>query len=384
MAIIRRVVIVAAFMACAILAGAVATAQTSFSTIDGEIGPGALYRIHVPTAVPWNGELVVFLQGIGDPADAIALSGPGSVTRDALMSQGFALIFTSRSVNGYAAVKDGMIRTHQLRGIFNSLVGEPTRVYLLGRSLGGLIAVMLAEMFPTQYDGVISGCGLLGGGATELTYVGDARMLFDYFLPGILPSIFDPPVGFSPGDPLYTEVLQALQSGLVSPGQPTLQFARTARLEAATNAEIVTAGISVVGFGLRQFYDLLDVTHGHMPYDNSEPKTLYAGSDNDAALNDGVARFVGEPSALEYMEHYYTPTGDLRIPVITLHKTRDPLVPRLLHEDKYATAVQNAGVSQYLLQRTVNGFGHCGFPNDELTAFAALVQWVHTGVRPQH
>jgi pimeloyl-ACP methyl ester carboxylesterase len=382
----RRVVIATAFMACAILSGAVATAQTSFATINGDIGPGALYRVHVPTAVPWNGELVVFLQGIGDPADAIALAGPGSLMRDALMSQGFALIFTSRSVNGYGAVKDGMIRTHQLRGIFTSLVGEPTRVYLVGRSLGGLIAVMLAEKFHTQYDGVISGCSLLGGGAKELTYVGDARVLFDYFFPGILPGIFDllDGVGFSPGDPLYTEVLKALQDGLVSPGQPTLQFARTANLEAATNAEIVTAGMSVVGFGVRQFNELLDVTHRHMPYDNSEPRTIYVGSDDDTALNDGVARFVGDPSALKYMEHYYTPTGDLRIPVVTLHRVRDPLVPSSLHEDNFATAVLNAGASQYLLQRTVGGFGHCGFPNDELMAFAALVQWVHTGVRPQN
>jgi pimeloyl-ACP methyl ester carboxylesterase len=171
---VRHVVFVTSVMMCAMLTGSVAAAQTSFTTIDGEIGPGAQYRIYVPTAVPWNGDVVVFLQGIADPAEAVALTGPGAVIRDALMNQGFALIFTSRSVAGYGAVKDGMIRTHQLRGVFASRVGEPAHVYLLGRSLGSLIAVMLAESFPTQYDGVVSGCGLLGGGAEELTYLGDA------------------------------------------------------------------------------------------------------------------------------------------------------------------------------------------------------------------
>jgi hypothetical protein len=218
-------------------------------------------------------------------------------------------------------------------------------------------------------------------------------VLFEHFFPGVVPAtpgIGAPEAaGFSPGDPLYTEVLKALQDGFVSPGQPTLQFARTANLQAATNAEIVTAGMTVVGFAVRQFNDLLDVTYGHMPYDNSEPMRVYAGSDNDGALNENVARFVGDPAAMEYMEHYYTPTGDLHVSVITLHKVRDPLVPRSIHEDKYAVAVQNAGASQYLLQHTVGGagstgFGHCGFPNDELAAFAALVQWVRTGARPQY
>ena len=387
MSIIRRGAIMTAFTVCAVLAAAIATAQTSFTTITGQIGPGALYRIDLPAAVPWNGELVVFAQGIGDPADAIALPAPGALLRDALMNQGFALIYTSRSVNGYGAVKDGMQRTHQLRGVFTSLVGEPTRVYLLGRSLGGLISVMLAEMFPTQYDGVVSGCGLLGGGAKELSYVGDARILFDYFFPGVIPgTALDPPddVIFLPGNPVYDKVLEALLNGFAAPGQPTLQFAHTANLQAATPAEIVSAGMSVIGFGLRQLNDLLEVIHGHIPYDNTQ--TIYVGSEypyNDTALNAGVARFTGDPSALEYMAHYYTPTGDLHIPIITLHKTLDPLVP-IFHETSYAEAVLGAGASQYLLQRTVNGFGHCGFPNDELRAFSALVQWVHTGLKPQN
>ena len=385
MPISRRGVIITACAACTVLVAAVAAAQTSFTTIIGEIGPGALYRIDMPATVQWNGELVVFAQGIGDPTDSIALPAPG-LLRDALTSQGFAVIYTSRSVNGYGAVKDGMQRTHQLHGVFTSLVAKPTRVYLLGRSLGGLIAVMLAEMFPAQYDGVLSGCGLLGGGAEELKYVGDARVLFDYFFPGIIPGApFDLPdgVGFSPGDPLYNEVLNALLEGLVAPHQPTLQLWHAANLQAATPAEIVSAGMSVVGFGVIQGNDLLDVTHGHIPYDNSEPRTTYVGSEDDTALNDGVARFAADASAVNYLTHYYTPSGDLRIPVVTLHRIRDPLVP-IFHEGLYAEAVQRAGASQYLLQRTVNGFGHCGFPDAELAAFSALVQWVHTGVKPQN
>jgi hypothetical protein len=119
-----------------------------------------------------------------------------------------------------------------------------------------------------------------------------------------------------------------------------------------------------------------------MPYDNSG--TLYAGSSDDAAVNAGVVRYVADPSATAYVDHHYTPSGDLRIPVITLHTTRDPIVP-IFHERMYAAAVQSSGASAFLLQRTVNAFGHCGFSASgaETAGFFDLVQWVRTGVKPQ-
>jgi pimeloyl-ACP methyl ester carboxylesterase len=372
-----------AFIVIAPLLAAPAAAQSpSFTTITGDFGPGASYEIAMPTA-PWNGELVVFAQGIGRPADPVALPNPGAL-RDTLTSQGFALVYTSRSVNGYGALKDGMQRTHQLRGIFTATIAEPTRVYLFGRSLGGLISVMLAERFPVQYDGVLSGCGLLGGGEAELNYLADAWVLFDYFFPGVIPrNGLSIPAGldFEPGGSTYNAVLTALSQGLLPPGQPTLQFARTAKLPGANAGEIVAAGMNVIGFTVNQGNDLMEVVHGHMPYDNSA--TVYSGSLDDAALNVSVARYVSDPSADNYMEHYYTPGGALRIPVLTLHSTRDPVAP-IFHEEMFAQAVQAAGASPFLLQRTVNGFSHCGFPSAETAAFSALVQWVRTGVKPQN
>jgi pimeloyl-ACP methyl ester carboxylesterase len=383
MQIIRRTTLVPAVTAFAVLLAASSMAQSpTFTLISGEFGPGALYEIAMPTA-PWNGELVVFAQGIGNPSDPIALPAVGAL-RNTFTSQGFAFVYTSRSVNGYGAVKDGMQRTHQLRGIFVDTIGQPTRVYLMGRSLGGLISVGLAESYPSQYDGVLSGCGLLGGGAVELKYLADARILFEYFFPGIIPfgpfDLPDDPV-FAPGHAIYDAVLKALMDGFVSPGQPTLQFARTANLQAVGPSEIVTAGLTTVGFTITQAHDLLEVTHGHMPFDNSE--TWYTGSDDDVALNAGVTRYFQDPSAANYMKHNYTPNGDLHIPVITLHRVRDPLAP-LFHETIYAGRVADADASAFLLQRTVDGFAHCGFPADETAAFSALVQWVKTGVKPQN
>jgi pimeloyl-ACP methyl ester carboxylesterase len=375
--------LVVCISAIVLTVGLPAAAQSQpFTTIGGTIGPGAQYEIAMPTG-PWNGELVVFAHGIVPPNDPLALPVIGSL-RDTLTSRGFAMIYSSFSENGYA-LKDGMQRTHQLRGIFTSRVSRPTHVYLVGRSLGGLISVMLAERFPGQYDGALAVGGLLGGGSLELRYIVDARILFDYFFPGVIPgtAIHIPPgVDFSPGGPTFKAVRAALMQGLGSPGQPTLQFANTAKLPANGAGEIVTAGMNVAGFSVIYTNNLLELTNGHIPYDNT--LTEYSGSADDAALNLGVARYASDPSAVNYMQHYYTPTGDLHIPVITLHATRDPIVP-IFHEQMYALAVEKAGALPFLLQREVSAFGHPGVADPAVeAAFFALVEWVHSGVKPQN
>ncbi len=350
----------------------------------------------MPTA-PWNGELVVYAHGIVPPGAPIALSVEPKFRelRETLTSQGFALVYSSYSVNGWGGVKDGMARTHQLRGIFVSRVGQPTHLYLVGESMGGLIAVMLAERFPDQYDGVLSLCGVLAGGEDTVRYLADARVVFDYFFPGVVPgTLFSVPPGinFDPGGPTYEAVRAALIGGLSSDGQPTLQFAKVAKLPAVGPAETVAGGMNIVGMTLTHAPDLLDLTNEHMPYDNS--RTWYSGSGDDAALNDpvhGVARYVSEPPADNYLAHYYEPAGDLRVPVLTLYTARDPISPAALHEESYKEAVATRGAEGYLLQRKMDAFGHCGlptftFPDFQVVtgAFSALVQWVNTGAKPQN
>lgn len=84
----------------------------------------------------------------------------------------FAYAWTTYGEDGFC-VKAGMIRTHQLteyvidnyvdnheqHGDFvdnNDLAGK---VYLIGFSMGGQIACMLADKYPDRYDGVLDVCG---------------------------------------------------------------------------------------------------------------------------------------------------------------------------------------------------------------------------------
>jgi hypothetical protein len=106
------------------------------------------------------------------------------------------------------------------------------------------------------------------------------------------------------------------------------------------------------------------------------------------AINASVGRYSASPAGLNQIEHNYTPTGNLRIPALTLSTFRDPVVPGF-HLSAYGAAVAAAGNSDGLVQRLVpgtgNGYGHCTFtPQELVTAFFDLVLWAEYGVPPVH
>ncbi|HKH84040.1 MAG TPA: hypothetical protein VKA25_10175, partial [Gemmatimonadales bacterium] len=109
---------------------------------------------------------------------------------------------------------------------------------------------------------------------------------------------------------------------------------------------------------------------GGQPFDNTT--RVYSGSDNDAALNVGVARFTADPAALAEVRNFET-TGSLQVPVATLHTTGDPVVP-FGQEALYREKVDRAGFGTRLTQDTVDRYGHCTFEAGELLGtFSTLV-----------
>jgi len=247
---------------------------------------------------------------------------------------------------------------------------------LVGKSLGGGVVIKLAEKFPSEYSGALAMCGTVGGGTPEVKYLADVRILFDHFFPGVVPgNIFNTPtLDFSPGSPTFDAVLQAVEVGFVLASQPTLQFASAARLPASNPTELVTSALEGVGFSVRFSDDLIDRTHGHIPYDNIG--VVYTGSADDTQLNLTVERFTSTPDAANYVARYYDPTGHLQIPVLTLHNLLDPVAP-YFHEQIYKSLVAQAGASNLLVQQSVTHYDHCTFSlQEKLNAFNGLAAWV--------
>ncbi len=158
--------------------------------ITGETGPGSQYQLFLPRT--WNGTAIFYSHGIRDVLEPVSLRDQDNLgaIRDQLGQLGFAVAYSSYSENGYAE-KDGAQRTHQLRGLLTSQFGAPQRSLLVGHSLGGLIALDLAERFSNQYDGVAAMCGVVGGTQAEFDHMVTTRLLFDMFYPGILPGTFN-------------------------------------------------------------------------------------------------------------------------------------------------------------------------------------------------
>ena len=374
--------------------------------VEGETGPGSLYALYVPRN--WNGEIVYYAHGVRPPVPyaPISLADQDNffAVRDAFGAQGYAFAYSSFSENGLA-VKDGAQRTHQLRGIVNSQLPEkPTRSYLAGYSLGALIALEVAEKYPTQYDGVLAMCGMVGGTPRELQYVGDVRALFDAYYPGVLPgnviSVPTPPLSIPEVQALVVQAITKNPLGLyaiASTTQTPLAYAPIGNIgDPASPAfqSLVGSLVTALYYQLLGTPDVVDRTHGQSPYDNRNtvytmgaPVVPVAGltpviQGMIAASNQSVARYDITPAAQNYLEKNYVPTGNLQIPVVSVHNFWDPLVP-FFHEATLAQTVAAAGASNMLLQRGIPNYGHCNFSTPlVVSSFQTLTNWVATGIKP--
>ena len=347
--------------------------------IDGRTGPGSFYRLARPAN--WNGDLVIYAHGYASPNEPVALPPEGDQFIGMFGAQGFAVAFSSFSENGWV-VKDGAQRTHQLLGIFTSKFGQPKRVYLGGASMGGLIAIQLAETHPEVFAGVLAACSVAGGTQLNFDYHANVRALFDFFYPGVLPGN----ATFLPdGTDVDQQIIAPAVAALTALPAPAAYIALLDQTPVpyANGAELVQSIITALAANAS---DLMDdvLTKGRPYFDNQN--TVYSSALLPPALlqqiNAGVQRFSASPAALAALEHEYTPSGDLQLPMVMLSNTRDPLVPGF-NQTSYLAAVTATGATNLLVQRQVNAYGHCALTPSEIgTAFTDLVLWVQFGIKP--
>ena len=86
-----------------------------------------------------------------------------------------------------------------------------------------------------------------------------------------------------------------------------------------------------------------------------------------ALINAGVQRYDRPRRVENLFDRYYEPSGELEIPMISLHNQYDPVVP-LFHEGIYAARVAATGNGANLDQRVTDRYGHTDFSADEAAA----------------
>jgi alpha-beta hydrolase superfamily lysophospholipase len=350
----------------------------------GELPSGALYLICVP-ARGWNGDLVVYAHGYTPVTAPLGFQNlvlaDGSYLPDLVLGRRYAFATTSYRQNGLA-ILEGADDIRELAAQFQQVTRQtPAHTYLTGVSEGGLITTLLIEQSeqpPTQYkfSGGLAACGPIGSFRRQINYVGDFRVLFDYFFPGVLPgSAIDPDGVSAKWESTYVpKIERALADRPLATAQLMTTFIKSsgAPIDLLNPATWKPATVNLLWYNVFATDDARQKLGGN-PFDNH--KRVYTGSANDGLLNRKVERFGAEKIALKRLVPYET-SGHVTLPLVTIHTTGDEITP-YWHEQRYLAKVQTSGEGRVTAIPTVR-YGHCNFESKEvLAAFNLLVRQVN-------
>ncbi len=100
--------------------------------------------------------------------------------------QGFAFATTTYRQNGLA-ILEGVDDIRNLVDKFKMERGAPQQTFIAGASEGGLVAALLLEQSPEVFSAGLAACSPVGSFRGQVNYIGDFRVLFDYFFPEVIP-----------------------------------------------------------------------------------------------------------------------------------------------------------------------------------------------------
>ncbi|GAA5500328.1 hypothetical protein Dxin01_00048 [Deinococcus xinjiangensis] len=356
---------------------------------------GNAFALRVPPK--WNGQSVLFAHGYVTPVAGATEAVPdpnqdnGLGIMSAAYAQGYLAADSAYAKVGYA-VAEGIAANKALRD-FLFAAGSKTN-YITGASMGGNITVGLIEKYPADFVGALSVCGVTPGWRSELRYLIDFRVVYDYFTKGTPYALPNNGDALTINPALTADVVNASVGGLFTmagKGDKAAQaiIAQVAKVTGAMPDPIsFITPLGAIVYGLP---DLLSTMNG-VGYGNQNK--VYAGSADDAALNAGVQRVVPSAASAVYLDNNYTATGKFSAKLLTVHNLSDPLVPTLFVPE-FAGIVANAGNTANLAQQFVDakpvnladlknsGPAHCYFTRTQMVAaWNELRAWVDQGVKP--
>jgi pimeloyl-ACP methyl ester carboxylesterase len=341
---------------------------------------GAWYWIAVPKA--WNGSLVLHTHGgprlkAPKPDDALEDLERFSVT----VKEGFAWAGSNYRRAGYG-VRSAAEDSDALRQIFWDQFGRPKRTILHGQSWGGNVAAKTAELYGRGadgkpiYDGVILTSAVLAGGTRSYDFRADLRVVYQYYCQNhpkpdepAYPLWQGQPVGSTLTNKQLDERLDACTGiSLLKAQRTPVQQRNLDNILAVTRIPERTLG-SHLGWATFTFADMVNKRlEGHNPFSNIG--VVYSGSDDDAALNRGVARFAADLS------------GKLMVPTLTMHAVDDPTAFVEL-EQVFHDTVAKAGASDLLVQSFTDEHEHSKLATPEYaTLLRAMSAWIERGEKP--
>jgi hypothetical protein len=358
----------------------------------GRSEEGAFYWIAIPAN--WNNVLVVHSHGgprtttpnIDDEIDDLQRFS-------VMVREGYAWAGSTYRRGGYG-VRMAAEDTDILRRIFWDRFGKPRRTIVHGQSWGGNVAAKVSELYAVDgngqrnYDGVLLSAGLVAGGTRGYVFRSDLRAVYQFYCRN---------------HPRPDEVQYPVWQGL--PADARMSRAQvSARIDECTGLSKPAAErtpeqarklrniLSVIGIREDEFVSHLNWAtglfqdmvwkrlDGHNPFSNVG--RVYSGSDDDAALNAGVERFVADPEGVARLAYDADLTGQIMLPTLSIHAKNDPTV--FVGVDAvYRDIVAAAGRSDLLVQTFTNEDTHSKLSTPEYAGMLdALMAWIDKGEKP--
>jgi pimeloyl-ACP methyl ester carboxylesterase len=291
-----------------------------------------------------------------------------------IKSLGFEFATTSYRQNGLAVlegvqdIQELVLAADKLPAI--QAAHGPKHTYMIGGSEGGLITTLAIEQHPELFSGAMAACGPIGDFQAQLNYIGNFRVLFDYFFPGVLPGTAAsvPQDVITGWDAVYLPRIRAATAAAPDAVAQLLAVSHAA-FDPADPTSAETTVEEALWYGTFTASDAI-AKLGGIPFDNRV--THYTGSANDELLNRKVERVTETPQARRTVSAYQT-SGQLTRPLVTIHTSQDPIIP-VWHEPLYATKAKARNSAGQLAQFTVNRYNHCNITAGEaLYGFVVLL-----------
>lgn len=390
-----------AIAAATVLAWPLAAAADAQGEVaeQGELSGGAAYALLRPA--DWNGDLVIM---------------PGRARLDAgitewLADAGYGLV-------GYALSDDWDLEqdrdnaSEAWEAFVDATGAVPEASVVAGRSQGGLTTRIVVDAAPSWLDGAMPMCGGGAGNVSTWNYKLDTGFA--------LRELVDPssPMQITDIDDRDAEL--AAMTALVAEAGETDEGRARAALAAAmakipavdpeTGREIDRRDLdaridrylehlpfamgSHVRYGYEQtvggtFSWNTDVDYAQRLRESGRyPEVAAAYRAAGLSLADDLAtlaaaeRISADPDVVSFVERTSTYTGDLAVPVLSLHTTGDG-AGSTQDDDAYAEVVRAAGSASMLRTTTVASDGHCTFTAaEEAAALDALFERIRDGRWP--
>ena len=373
-------------------AGGVANAATQ--VLSGQTASGAYYQIKVPDGWKAGGPLVLFQHGLTfDPPKPNPSLGP---LADLQLSEGYAVAASSYSQRSWALFR-APDDNAQLLDVFKSQVGAPGSIIPWGGSLGGLVALKLAEDVRfAPVPGVLSICPPAAGSRVWDSGI-DNRLAYDVVCKDVNGG--DLPTGAPPLTWAFNlsdipdnlsdlqdeaQLLQTLFpvnvcTGVNLPITNGAMDRRFAQLESL--AHVTTDHFFLTDLGYAT-YGLSDLVRGPDKLNGLNPFTTTGVVYPDPVIDAGIARISANPFASLYFRWASDFRGRVNpaTKIVSLHTSRDELVipanQSVLRSILPATQLSSALVNE-------SSPTHCGFNVAEgVAGWEALRVWMAGGKQP--